>query len=100
MPAIWTNADDSVKRIYYDETDLSNERLDSAIVVDSIPDANEADDETSTLYYTDTDGFYYEYTQYPTRLKLPGNEGTRLVDAVESSDLQTVLDVIETVSRR
>lgn len=100
MPAIWTDADDTVTRIHYRESELSDARLDGATIVESVPDANEADNETSQLYYTDADGFFYEYTMHPTRLKLPDGEGTRLVDAVDAGDLQTVLDVIERLSRQ
>jgi hypothetical protein len=100
MPAIWTDADDTVTRIHYRESELSDARLDGATIVESVPDANEADNETSQLHYTEKDGLYYEYTRYPTRLKLPGEEGTHLVDAVEAGDLQTVLNIIERLGRR
>jgi hypothetical protein len=95
MPAIWTDTDGRVQRIYHQTERLSDEELQDATTVDSIPDANASPNEQAQMYYTESNGFSFEYTTYPTRLKLSDDEGDRLIEAVEASDLETVVDIIE-----
>jgi hypothetical protein len=96
MPAIWTNTDDEVERIYNDETDLTDEQLQGAIIVDSIPSPSASNYERATLFYTDTDGLYYEYTDLMGNLPstISDSDKEALSTAIESSDHQGVCDII------
>lgn len=61
MPLIWTDETNHVTRIHYNPELLSEHQTHGAIGVGSIPDPDPTVDGEPVLFYTDADGFYYEY---------------------------------------
>ena len=61
MPLIWTDEDDIVQRRHHKPWMLSDEQADGSIYVEQIPEPEDRDGERAELYYTATDGFWYEY---------------------------------------
>lgn len=61
MPLIWTDEKNHVYRIHNRPEMLAEHQTYGAIGVESIPDPDPNTDGEPVLYYTDSDGFYYEY---------------------------------------
>jgi len=96
MPAIWTDADGAVERIFQDESELSDEKLTDAIIVDSIPDSTAKPYERPQLHYSETDGLTYTYTDELDGLPSGFTEAEKeeLYWAIESSDTSSVVEIL------
>jgi len=98
MPAIWTDADGEVQRIYHDESNLNDEQLQGSTIVDSIPDPKGSTDEISHRFYDDTDGFYYTYETKITDLEVSTPIEQDLKDAVDASNFNAVVSIINQIN--
>jgi len=61
MPLIWTDDDGQVTCTHYKPSMISYADAKDAIEVDTIPDPDPDTSGTPELYYTESDGFWYEY---------------------------------------
>lgn len=60
MPAIWTDDDDEVLRIYHDETNLPSAKLEGSIIVDTLPEPDYSKGRP-VHHCTEADGIWIEY---------------------------------------
>lgn len=95
MIAIWTNTNDEVVRRHFKPELLDTEAKSDAYIVDSIPEDNAGSNEVPTLHYNTTDGFWYTYQTKKTNLPIPAEDEQALKDAVNSSDFNTVVEIID-----
>jgi hypothetical protein len=95
MPAIWTDVDGQVQRIYNDETELTDEEIVDAILVDSIPNPSAADYESAVLYYSDTEGLYFQYEDRLGTLSSTVSETDKsaLCNAIDECDHKAICEI-------
>lgn len=61
MPLIQTDSTDAVTLVHYRPETLPDWMVESGVLVDTVPDPDSTKDGVPKQYYTDTDGFWYEY---------------------------------------
>lgn len=94
MAAIWTDSDDVVRRVVYDD-DAAD--ADAYIVADSdIPSREPTQPWCEvTIHYNDVDGFYTTEENPFDGLNLTDTEKQELYDAVRRNDLVQARNLIE-----
>ena len=76
MPLIWTNTHNSeVNRIHYRPERLNEAQKKDAVVVDTIPLAEQVKGKYAVLNYTEERGLFYEYYDIPEEPEPEYQEG-------------------------
>lgn len=93
MPAVWTDSNDNVVRVVYDETDVDTS---GAFIVDSVPEPSQTEPWMSVqLKYTDADGFTTSETDPFSGLNMSNSDKNELYAAVKANDLVKARNIIE-----
>lgn len=94
MPAVWTDENEVVRRIVYDDEQADADAF--IVSEDAIPSRNPSNPWCEvTIHYNDTDGFYTTEEDPFDGLNLSDSEKQELYDAVQENDLVKARNLIE-----